>query len=113
MVFRKIFGDEHRQDSLISLINAVLDLHGHDRVVSVTIANPYQVPKLETLKETIVDVRAKDGNGQEFVVEMQCQGGVNWMKRPLRHLQGPGQPTGRRPGLPAHPSGLLHRGSKI
>ena len=81
ITFRKIFGDEQHQAALVSFINAVLGLKAERAVVSVTIANPYQVPKLESLKETIVDVRATDGRGREFVVEMQCRGGATWMKR--------------------------------
>jgi PD-(D/E)XK nuclease family transposase len=81
ITFRKIFGDETRHESLISLINAVLKLTGPRQVVSVTIASPYQLPRLKTLKETIVDVRAVDGQGREFIVEMQCRGGLNWTRR--------------------------------
>ena len=81
LAFRKIFGDADHTESLISLINAVLGLEGPQEVVSVAISNPYQTPRIETLKETIVDVRAKDASGQEFVVEMQCKGGETWTKR--------------------------------
>jgi PD-(D/E)XK nuclease family transposase len=59
----------------------VLGLTGAESIVSVTIANPYQLPRLAHLKETILDVKAKDGLEREFIVEMQCSGSGSWVKR--------------------------------
>jgi PD-(D/E)XK nuclease family transposase len=83
IVFQRIFGDGQRTTSLISLINAVLELEGDARVVRVDIITKSVLPKLDDLKDPIVDVRATDGRGHQFIVEMQCRGGSVWMKRAL------------------------------
>ena len=71
IAFRKIFGNENKKISLISFLNAVLAFPEGKKVVDVTIVNPYQLPKLSGGKSTIVDVKAKDEKGNNFIVEMQ------------------------------------------
>lgn len=71
IAFRKIFGNENKKISLISFLNAVIDLPENQPVVDVEILTPYQLPKLSRGKSTIVDVKAKDQNGNTFIVEMQ------------------------------------------
>lgn len=71
IAFRKIFGDSNKKKSLISFLNAVIDLPQHEQILDVDIANPYQLGKLSDGKATIVDVKAKDVKGNVFIVEMQ------------------------------------------
>ncbi len=71
IAFRKIFGNENKKKSLISFLNAVISLPKNELIVSVEITNPYQLGKLSDGKSTIVDVKAKDKNGNVFIVEMQ------------------------------------------
>jgi predicted transposase/invertase (TIGR01784 family) len=71
IAFRKIFGNENRTESLISFLNAILEWEGNRRIASVTILNPFQLPKLSLGKVTIVDVRAVDEAGKTYLVEMQ------------------------------------------
>ena len=71
IAFRKIFGNENRKESLISFLNAILDFHGDQRIMKVTILNPYQLPKLKGGKVTIIDVKATDQAGRTYIVEMQ------------------------------------------
>ena len=59
IAFKKVFGSENHKNILISFLNAVLDFKGDREIVEVEILNPYQVPKIEELKETILDIRAK------------------------------------------------------
>ncbi|MBF0225139.1 MAG: Rpn family recombination-promoting nuclease/putative transposase [Desulfobacterales bacterium] len=73
IAFKKIFGNENRTEILISFLNAVLVLEGENAIKEVTILDPYQAPKIKDLKETILDVRAKDGRGVTFIVEMQVE----------------------------------------
>ena len=79
IAFRKIFGNENRKEVLISFLNAVLDFQGDHRITEVTILNPYQLPALRGGKATIIDVKAKDQRGHEYIVEMQVAevGGFN------------------------------------
>ena len=71
VAFRKIFGNENRKEVLISFLNAVLLLDGEKRITDVEILTPYQLPALQRGKVTIVDVRARDQGGNNYIVEMQ------------------------------------------
>ncbi len=71
IAFRKIFGNENRKETLISFLNAVLDFHGDQRIMQVSILNQYQLPKLKGGKVTIIDVKATDQVGRTYIVEMQ------------------------------------------
>ncbi|MBF0120098.1 MAG: Rpn family recombination-promoting nuclease/putative transposase [Desulfobacterales bacterium] len=73
IAFKKIFGNENKKEILISFLNAVLMLEGDKAIKEVTILDPYQAPKIKDLKETILDVRAKDGRGITFIIEMQVE----------------------------------------
>lgn len=71
IAFRKIFGNEKKTKILISFLNAVLKLERDERIEEVTIINPYLLPRVAGEKASIIDVRAKDERGRQFVVEMQ------------------------------------------
>ena len=71
VAFRKIFGNEQKTKILISFLNAILKLEGNQQIQEVTIANPYQFPRVAGEKASIIDVRAIDKKGRQFVVEMQ------------------------------------------
>jgi predicted transposase/invertase (TIGR01784 family) len=71
IAFRKIFGNEQRTAPLISFLNAALQLEGDERVVSVSLANPFQFPRIAGEKSSVLDVRTTDQSGRKFVVEMQ------------------------------------------
>ena len=82
-VFKKIFGDENERDILISFLNAVLGFSGDGVIEEIGIANPNQVPKIRALKDTILDVKARDKKGRTFIVEMQVVPNHNFFKRSL------------------------------
>lgn len=86
VAFRKIFGNENRTETLISFLNSILGFEGGDRIVSVTILNPYQMPKLRGGKVSILDVRATDQRQQQFIVEMQVAEQEGFGKRVLYYL---------------------------
>ena len=71
IAFRKIFGNENRKEILISFLNAVLLLENNNKIVSVDILDPYQLPAIKGGKVTIVDIKAKDQNQKSYIVEMQ------------------------------------------
>ena len=81
--FKRIFGNEQHKEILISFINSVLDLSGERQVVEVELANPYQVPRLEQFKETILDINATCQSGRKFIVEMQVEQQHYFHKRAL------------------------------
>ena len=84
IAFKKIFGDSGKTEILISFLNAVLELPSP--IASLTLASPYQIPRIQDLKETSLDVKAVDENGREFIVEMQVEGNELFGKRALYYL---------------------------
>ncbi len=71
VAFRKIFGNQKKSVVLVSFLNAVLRLEGHNRITKVTIIDPYLLPRITGEKASIIDVRATDQKNRQFVVEMQ------------------------------------------
>ena len=69
LTFKKVFG-EHK-DLLISLINALLPLKEDEYVQEIEYLTPELVPDNYVGKHSIVDVRCKDVNNRQFLVEMQ------------------------------------------
>ena len=83
IAFKKIFGDENKTEVLISFLNSILDFKNTKQIKSLTIVNPYQVPKIEDLKNTILDIKAINKDDEEFIVEMQVEKDKNFAKRSL------------------------------
>ena len=83
IAFRKIFGDENKKIILISFLNAILRLEGSNRIQSITIENPYQLPILPNMKASIIDVKARDFKGNTFIIEMQVADIIGMDKRLL------------------------------
>jgi len=71
VAFRKIFGNKKKSKILISFLNAVLQLEGNQLIASVKFENPYQFPRIAGEKSSIIDVRATEISGRQFVIEMQ------------------------------------------
>jgi len=70
IAFRKIFGNDSKKKTLVSFLNAFIELPKNEQIIDVEITNPYQLVKLSGGKSTI-DVKAKDEKGNIFIVEMQ------------------------------------------
>ena len=83
LAFKKIFANEKHKEILISFLNAVLDFKGDKEIQDVELKNPYQLPDIKELKETILDIKAKNKKGEEFIVEMQKKNLGDFVKRSL------------------------------
>jgi predicted transposase/invertase (TIGR01784 family) len=83
ITFKKIFGDENHKEVLISFLNAVLDFKDDKTIVKIKLDNTYQLSQIEELKDTILDIKATNQNGEEFIVEMQKKDGGDFTKRSL------------------------------
>ncbi|MBR4616576.1 MAG: Rpn family recombination-promoting nuclease/putative transposase [Kiritimatiellae bacterium] len=81
LTFKKIFG-EH-PDLITSLLNALLPLPEDGKIVSIEYLTPELVPDDPLHKDTIVDVRCKDQNGRQFIVEMQMIWSPDYNQRAL------------------------------
>jgi len=69
--FKRIFGSAESSDILISFLNAILSLQSPHRIRDVEIIDPYLAPKIKGMKDTYLDVRAKDESGKSYLIEMQ------------------------------------------
>ena len=69
LTFEKIFAGH--PDLLISLLNALLPLKRNQQIKSIEYLPTELVPVDPLHKDTIVDVRCRDVEGRQFVVEMQ------------------------------------------
>jgi predicted transposase/invertase (TIGR01784 family) len=83
IAFKKIFGNEKHKGILVSFLNSVLDFRNDYAIVDVSLANPYQVPKILELKETILDIKATNKKGDNFIIEMQKKDLSDFTKRSL------------------------------
>ena len=81
IAFKKIFGDQAHKNILIEFLNELLELEYP--IEDVKISNSYQPPHLYGLKETTLDIKAKDTSGRAFIVEMQVEKDRTFAKRAM------------------------------
>ena len=81
VAFHKIFGNANQTVVLISFLNAVLFQDGSNRVVSVTVENPYLYPPVPAGKTSILDLKVTDESGRKFIVEVQVADTEGFAKR--------------------------------
>lgn len=79
LTFKLVFG-EH-PDLVMSLLNALLPLDADGQIESVEYLTPEMVPDNPGKKNSIVDVRCKDQQGRQFVVEMQLHWSDSFRRR--------------------------------
>ncbi|MBF0603218.1 MAG: Rpn family recombination-promoting nuclease/putative transposase [Nitrospirae bacterium] len=79
--FKKIFGSENAKDLLISFLESLLRLDGERRIAELTILDPFLAPKIREMKYSILDVKCRDHRGVSYIVEMQVQKVVAFLKR--------------------------------
>ena len=92
LTFKKVFG-EHKE-LLISFLNALLPLPEGKEIVTLEYLPSEMVPVNPDKKDTIVDVRCKDKDGRQFLVEMQMYWTDAFRQRVLLN-------TGKAYSLPA------------
>jgi len=59
VAFKKLFGTDDHKPLLMSFINAILDLKGHDRITRVDFLPQEQIPFTQESKSTILDIKCK------------------------------------------------------
>ena len=79
LTFKLIFG-EH-PDLVMSLLNALLPLDADGQIEHVEYLTPEMVPDNPAKKNSSVDVRCKDQQGRQFVVEMQLHWSDSFRRR--------------------------------
>ena len=83
VAFKKIFGNDQKKEVLISLLNSLLGLKEGKKILEVEIQNPYLVPRIADLKNTVLDVNCKDQRNISYLVEMQVAKANGFEKRVL------------------------------
>jgi predicted transposase/invertase (TIGR01784 family) len=81
LVFKKLFGSEENTDILLSLVNAVLP--DYQQITTIKIKNPYNLSDYAEGKLSILDIKAEDGQGNLYDIEMQIKGTSFYGKRTL------------------------------
>ncbi|MGR8934557.1 MAG: Rpn family recombination-promoting nuclease/putative transposase [Gammaproteobacteria bacterium] len=79
--FKKLFGSEENKDLLLALINAVLNEEPH--IAEIELKNPYNLADYRAGKLSILDIKARDGNGRRLNIEMQISEDLNFDKRAI------------------------------
>ncbi len=70
-VFKRLFGDEDNALLLVDLLNAVLRFPAGRMVSGVTLLNPFMARDFAEGKVSVLDIRARDDPGRQFLLEMQ------------------------------------------
>jgi predicted transposase/invertase (TIGR01784 family) len=81
IVFKKIFGEHPHL--LVSFLNAMMKFEDGSVIVSLEYLKDELVPVNPLKKRSIVDVRCKDNNGRQFIVEMQMEMVSDFLARML------------------------------
>ena len=69
--FKKVFGSENSKDILISFLNSIIYEDSDIKIKDLTIVDPYNIPLVEGMKDTYVDVKAILNNNTKVIIEMQ------------------------------------------
>ena len=80
--FKKIFGSADSKDILISFLNAIL-YEANPVIEDLEILDPYLAPKIQGVKNTYLDVKAKIGGTKTVIIEMQVLNVESFEKRIL------------------------------
>jgi predicted transposase/invertase (TIGR01784 family) len=80
--FKKIFGSPHSKDILISFLDAIL-YEASGTIVDLEILDPYQAPRIQGIKESFLDVKAKLASQQTVIIEMQVLNVLGFDRRVL------------------------------
>jgi predicted transposase/invertase (TIGR01784 family) len=81
--FKKAFGSENSKKILLSFLNSLIVFEDNQEIVDLTIVDPYQIPLIQGMKDTYVDVKAILSNGTRVIIEMQVLNVEGFEKRVL------------------------------
>lgn len=86
IIFKIVFAKDENKRILMALLNAILGYSGQTAIVEITILNP-NIDK-ETVKEkhSILDIKAVDGQGRLFNIEVQLKPAKDYIVRTVYYL---------------------------
>jgi predicted transposase/invertase (TIGR01784 family) len=71
VAFKKLFDNQAKKEVLIHFLNTILDRTGKDMIKDVSYNDPNNLPEINKLKLSIVDVCATDESGKDYIIEVQ------------------------------------------
>lgn len=80
--FKKIFGSAESKDILISFLNALI-YNAEAVIEDLEIIDPYLSPRIQGLKDSYLDVKAKLNDGSIVIIEMQVLNVESFAQRVL------------------------------
>ena len=83
ILFKVVFGTQRNSEALRGLLNAILHLDGPDRIEEITLLNPLREKERLEDKGTALDVKARDGRGHVYNIEVQVQAQTAYRERSL------------------------------
>jgi predicted transposase/invertase (TIGR01784 family) len=86
IIFKIVFGTQENEAVLRALLNAILGLSGPDRIVELTILAPHVDKTYIVDRGAILDVKARDGQGRLYNIELQVSDEPSYVKRALYYL---------------------------
>jgi len=88
IIFKIVFAKDENKRILMALLNVILGYGGQDAIVEITIMNP-SIDK-ETVKEkhSILDIKAVDGQGRHYNIEVQLKPAKDYITRTVYYLSG-------------------------
>jgi len=86
IIFKIVFAKDENKRILMALLNAILGYSGPSAIVEIAILNP-NIDK-ETVKEkhSILDIKAVDGQGRRFNIEVQLKPAKDYITRTVYYL---------------------------
>jgi len=84
--FKKIFGSLNNKDKLISFLNAIIYENKKTKIKDLTIVDPYNIPLLDGIKNSFVDVKAILDDNTKVIIEIQVLNHQGFEKRVLYNL---------------------------
>ena len=84
--FKKTFASEESKDLLTTMLNIVLESKLKCPIKDVIIKDPYIKGETKADKESILDIKCEDTEGNSFIVEMQIAEQKHFIKRALYYL---------------------------
>jgi len=86
IIFKIVFGSPQNEALLRSLLNAVLGLSGEEEIVELTLLGRDITKAYLAEKGAILDVRARDGLGRQYNIEVQLREQPAYIERSLFYL---------------------------
>lgn len=81
IIFRGVFGSQKNGPALAALLSALLHRQGPDKITQVEILNPQRETESLDEKESVLDIKARDGHGSYFNIEVQLTHHIAYRQR--------------------------------